>query len=1416
VLRFDRSQRKPNKNPHLMIKLKTQKSLAQVASAEFDSCRTGFSTAPMRVLAIILLIAAFAGSASAQSLNWTGSGTTLAPGAGAWDATTANQWNDGTGTSGDTAWVNNNNAIFGGANGTYAITVGAAISANTIAFANSGYTLSASSAQTISITTATSGDTTPQIQVASGTTNTIGNNILVQNTVAIPLVVGTHGSTAGGEVNINDGGMVKQNSSNGGGVDGNGTVVNVNAGGTLSGPNNGGSSGSISIGLNTGSSCTVNVEGGAIMFGTGKQFLAVGAGGAGILTVDSGTVSLNAAAANGIELDTAATGSGTINLNGGMITTPLVKKVSTGTATFNFNGGTLQPNLANTSFLTGLNTANVRNGGAVIDNNTFNITIGQALAHSTIGGDNAIDGGLTKLNTGTLTLSGANTYTGPTIVSNGTLVTTTASIGGGAYTVEDGTTLTVQVNSLGTSLTNSSLTLGNSGNVTNTFTLGANASQTAPVIVDNGILSLNGTVIINISASGLSSPGTYPLITYGSFSGSGSFVVGGSLPSINGYTVVLTNDTVNKVLELAYTVVPSSVQWGVGNGNWDTTSLNWQPLGGGSATNYTESDLVTFNDNSSGPSPITVTITSAHSPGGIIDNSIKDYILTDGGNGYSIAGSGGLTKTNSGMLTLSVNASYAGNTTISGGTLALTNSGSIPNSPIISVASGTTLDVSGRSDQTLTLNNGQTLSGSGSINGNLTILNGATVMPENGNTIGTLTVKSNILVNGSLVVEINRTNAQTSDELTTVSGSFGGSGSIVVNNVGPVLQNGDTFQLLNQACPYSITLPSLPPGHTWLNNLGSIGSISVGGAGGSLVWTGSGTTNAPGNGTWDTTTTDNWNNGIGTAGDSAWTNGATAIFGGADGTYAVTVDSVIASSIWFQNSGYTLSASSPTIIPLGTSTASAYAFIWGSSADTITNTIGTNVTVLGGSTCYMGAVNGNQGGTLIIAGGGEIAGGNSGNSLLINGNGTVVSVQTNGTFGFAIGGPGGAGVQIANSVSATVLLSVDGGTVTIPGQSEKLYIGGAGYGTLNLNSGVVNVVSNSTQGIILANAVNTSEGTINLNGGTLITPFITKGSGYSAQFYFNGGTLKATENQNAFLQGLDQVGVLTNGAVIDSSGFNVEIDLPLLSESSPDGGLTKLNAGLLTLGGACTYTGPTTVSNGTLALTGSGSVGDSGSISIASGATFDVSAVAPYDVGASQTLAGSGTVNGSVQVDGTISPGFSAVGTLTFNNNLTFDGNLLFELDKSLAQSNSLVVVSGVLNNTGTGTLSVTNLGPALVVGDKFTLFSQPLPNGNNLTIAPLNGVTFANNLAVDGSIQVLTATNLIASNPTNITVNANGSTLTLSWPLDHLGWIAQSNSVSLASSNYWFDIPSSQNGTNLVIQINRGLTNVFYRLRHP
>ena len=123
--------------------------------------------------------------------------------------------------------------------------------------------------------------------------------------------------------------------------------------------------------------------------------------------------------------------SATYNLNGGTLTVPQIIASSTsGARIFNFNGGTLKAAANNVSFLVPgvASAANVRNGGTIIDTAGFNVTVGQALQHSAIGGDNATDGGLLKIGNGTLILSGANTYNGNTSVSEGTLELSQATL----------------------------------------------------------------------------------------------------------------------------------------------------------------------------------------------------------------------------------------------------------------------------------------------------------------------------------------------------------------------------------------------------------------------------------------------------------------------------------------------------------------------------------------------------------------------------------------------------------------------------------------------------------------------------------------------------------------------------------------------------------------------------------------------------------------------------------------------------------------------------------------------------------------------------------------------------------------------------------------------------------------------------
>jgi autotransporter-associated beta strand protein len=207
-------------------------------------------------------------------------------------------------------------------------------------------------------------------------------------------------------------------------------------------------------------------------------------------------------------------------------------------------------------------------------------------------------------------------------------------------------------------------------------------------------------------------------------------------------------------------------------------------------------------------------------------------------------------------------------------------------------------------------------------------------------------------------------------------------------------------------------------------------------------------------------------------------------------------------------------------------------------------------------------------------------------------------------------------------------------------------------------------------------------------------------------------------------------------------------------------------------------------------------------------------------VASGATLGGNGAIGGAVTVlpGGTLAAGAS-IGTLTINNNLTLGGNLVAEVNTSVSPSNDLVVVTGTLTNSGTGTVTLSNLGSALVAGDSFTLFSKPLVNGGAMSLittpALTSGLVLSNRLALDGSVLVVSSGSL-PSNPTNITHSVSGSTLTLGWPLNYTGWLLQSNSVGVASANSWFVVPGSSATNGMSFTVDPAKKNVFYRLQHP
>ncbi len=297
-----------------------------------------------------------------------------------------------------------------------------------------------------------------------------------------------------------------------------------------------------------------------------------------------------------------ASSSGTYNLNGGTLTVPQIFATSSaGSSTFNFNGGTLKPAASSATFMQGLTSANVRNSGAKIDTAGFNVTIGQRLLHSAIGGDNATDGGLAKNGNGTLTLSGVNTYTGPTTINTGTLTlggggsiasTPNISIGSGAtlsvasgLTVGAAQTLTGNGTVLGNLTVNGTLAPGGSIGVltcnNNVSLLPGSATfmELNPALGTNdqlrvgGALAYAGTLYLANLSGTLAGGDSFKLFDAASSSGNFSAISGSP-----GAGLDWKFNPTNGVLTV-YSTVPASLAFGVANNtlniSWPADHLGW-------------------------------------------------------------------------------------------------------------------------------------------------------------------------------------------------------------------------------------------------------------------------------------------------------------------------------------------------------------------------------------------------------------------------------------------------------------------------------------------------------------------------------------------------------------------------------------------------------------------------------------------------------------------------------------------------------------------------------------------------------------------------------------------------------------------------------------------------------------------------
>ncbi len=312
-------------------------------------------------------------------------------------------------------------------------------------------------------------------------------------------------------------------------------------------------------------------------------------------------------------------GQGTYTIKNGTLETYSISEGTSGALSYMyFDNAVLRALYGATNlFMSGLDSAEIQSGGLTIDAQT-DIVIAQDLIGA---------GGLTNSGYSAVTLTGANTYAGDTVVSAGKLVLPTAHTYSGRINVADYAELGVQVQTPGTSLTNGSLTLGSSGIATLSFDLGSFSNPTAPLMVVTN-LTAKGVVSVNVANGLFLTTGSIVLVDYqGSIGGGGfgAFVLA-NVPS--GMSAELVNNTANSSIDLKITAVPGLVWTGAISSDWDYSTANWLNQQTASPSTYSDGFPTEFRD---GAVTGTVNLGAYPMPSAIIvSNDTLPYVWTGG------------------------------------------------------------------------------------------------------------------------------------------------------------------------------------------------------------------------------------------------------------------------------------------------------------------------------------------------------------------------------------------------------------------------------------------------------------------------------------------------------------------------------------------------------------------------------------------------------------------------------------------------------------------------------------------------------------------------------------------------------------------------------------------------------------------